>query len=260
MIDVAQLESAIINLAVNARDAMPDGGRLTIAASNAVLDAAAVQHNAEAVPGTYAVVSVSDTGTGMTPEVAAKAFEPFFTTKGTGGSGLGLSMVHGFVRQSGGHTRLYSEPGRGTTISLYLPCAGLQGREESADSELLELARGHETVLAVEDDDALRRLVVRRLAGLGYDVIEARNAAEALEVLRGGTPVDLLFTDIVMAGGMDGRQLAEAARGLCPGLKVLFTSGFGSAPHGGDIGHAILTKPYHKESLAHRLRAALDNP
>ena len=262
LIDAAQLESAILNLAVNARDAMPGGGKLTIEARNVTLDPDDCQQNAEAVPGDFVVVTVSDTGTGMPPEIVAKAFDPFFTTKGVGGTGLGLSMVHGFVRQSGGHTRLYSEFGRGTRIDLYLPRAAAAVAPSTAPALPLERARRGESVLVVEDNDPLRRLALRRLADLGYQTIEARDAAEALSVLRGATPIDLLFTDMVMPGGMTGRELAEAAQALRPRLKVLFTSGFTAvAPveHGGpDLGQALLTKPYQMATLARRVRAALD--
>jgi PAS domain S-box-containing protein len=260
MIDVVQLESAILNLAVNARDAMPNGGRLTVQARNAVLDADALERNPEASPGDYVAISVSDTGTGMPPEVAAKVFEPFFTTKGTRGSGLGLSMVHGFVKQSGGHTALYTEPGHGTTVRIYLPRAGRPAAEAAPDAREADLARGHEMVLAVEDNDGLRRLVVRRLADLGYTPIEARDATEALRILGGAQPIDLLFTDIVLPGGTDGRQLAAEARRLRPGLKVLFTTGFASMPVGGDgeFSLTLLTKPYQKQTLAQSLRAAID--
>jgi PAS domain S-box-containing protein len=263
MIDAAQLESAMLNLAVNARDAMRGGGRLTVEANNVTLDADASQHNAEASPGDFVVVSVSDTGIGMSPEIAAKVFEPFFTTKGTEGSGLGLSMVHGFVKQSGGHTRLYSEPGRGTTVRIYLPRAQQKtGAARQTDTAPQALPRGDERVLVVEDNDALRRLGVRRLRDLGYQTIEARDAAEALAILRGDAAVDLLFTDIVMPGGMDGRELAAAARRLRPGLKVLFTSGFtaaaASAEDDGELRETLLTKPYRQDVLAQRLRAVID--
>jgi PAS domain S-box-containing protein len=260
MIDVAQFESAILNLAVNARDAMPNGGRLTIEVHNLVLGAETIGRGLEAVPGEYVIVSVSDTGTGMPPEVVAKVFEPFFTTKGTRGSGLGLSMVHGFVKQSGGHTSVYSELGTGTRIRIYLPRAAREAHEAYAANLQPTLERGHETVLVVEDNDGLRRLVIRRLADLGYCPIEARDAAEALTVLRGTEKIDLLFTDIVMPGGMDGRQLVDAAREIRPGVKVLFTTGFAAMPAGedGHFGLPLLTKPYQKNALARSLRAAID--
>jgi PAS domain S-box-containing protein len=262
LIDAAQLESAILNLAINARDAMPGGGRLTIEGRNVTLDPDDCQHNAEAVPGDFVVVTVSDTGTGMPPEIAAKAFDPFFTTKGVRGTGLGLSMVHGFVRQSGGHTRLYSELGRGTRIDLYLPRAAVAAVPAAVQALPLERAHRGESVLVVEDNAPLRRLAVRRLEDLGYRTLEARDAAEALVVLRGAAPIDLLFTDMVMPGGMSGHELAEAAQALRPGLKILFTSGFTAiapAEHGGpDLGRMLLTKPYQKAALARSVRAALD--
>ena len=232
-IDAAQLESAILNLAVNARDAMPGGGRLTIEGRNVTLDPDDCQHSAEAVPGDFVVVTVSDTGTGMPPEIAAKAFDPFFTTKGVRGTGLGLSMVHGFVRQSGGHTRLYSELGRGTRIDLYLPRAA--GAAAPAAAQVLPLERAHrgESVLVVEDNAPLRRLALRRLEDLGYRTFEARDAAEAMVVLRGDTPIDLLFTSGFTA-------IAPAENG------------------GPDLGQVLLTKPYQKATLARCVRAALD--
>jgi len=260
MIDVVQLESAILNLAVNARDAMPNGGRLKIEVRNTVLDAETIGRTLDATPGDYVTVSVSDTGTGMPPEVAAKVFEPFFTTKGTQGSGLGLSMVHGFVRQSGGHTCVYSEPGRGSTIRMYLPRAASVAKDAPPENRQPALERGDETVLVVEDNDGLRRLVIRRLTDLGYRPIEARDAGEALAILRGADKIDVLFTDIVMPGGIDGRQLADTARGLRPGLKVLFTTGFAAMPprEDRDFGLTLLIKPYQKDALARSLRAAID--
>ncbi|MBV8168390.1 MAG: response regulator, partial [Alphaproteobacteria bacterium] len=263
LIDPAQLESALLNLAVNARDAMPQGGTLTIETANCTFDtdddaAAYIDRPA----GDYLVVAVSDTGSGMPPEIVARAFEPFFSTKGVGkGTGLGLSMVYGFVKQSGGDARIYSEPGRGTTIRLYLPRA--QTGTGPADRVEAEAAgsRGGERVLVVEDNPALRRLSARQLRDLGYAVIEAANGPEALAMLGSGVSVELLFTDVVMPGGLDGQELAQRAQAMRPGLKVLFTSGFtAAAGTAGDVALAdrLLTKPFRKADLARRVRAILD--
>jgi CheY-like chemotaxis protein len=262
MIDVAQLESVLLNLSVNARDAMPNGGSLVIEAMNVTLDEGAVELNPEATPGDYLVISVSDTGTGMSPDVVAKAFDPFFTTKGTAGTGLGLSMVHGFVKQSGGHTRIYSEPGRGTTVRIYLPRATAETIEEPEIDIERSVATGNEMILVVEDNDGLREVAIRRLQELGYRTISAGDGNEGLAVIRGGVPFDLLFTDVVMPGGINGRALAEAAGRLRPDLKVLFTSGFtaaaASATMAEEFGGHLLTKPYRKDELARHVRAALD--
>jgi PAS domain S-box-containing protein len=262
LIDVAQIEAALLNLAVNARDAMPGGGTLTIEARNITLDEGAANLNPEAKPGNFLVVSVSDTGTGMPPEVLAKAFDPFFTTKGTAGTGLGLSMVHGFVKQSGGFTRIYSEPGKGTTVNICLPRAADGTAEAPAEHGSRTPPTGHETILVVEDNKPLRNLVIRQLNDFGYLTISAGDAAKALDVISRGEPVDLLFTDVVMPGDMDGRALAAAARALRPGLKVLFTSGFtaaaASAALASDLDAALLSKPYSADDLARRVRAAID--
>lgn len=264
MVDVAQLETAILNLAVNSRDAMPSGGTLTIAARNATLDATETARNPEAAPGEYVVISVSDSGIGMTPDVAAKAFEPFFTTKGARGSGLGLSSVHGFVKQSGGHTHIASEPGKGTTIAIYLPRATAGAAPSVHAGHDRTAPRGSESILVTEDNEALRKIAVRHLNDLGYHTIAAKDAAEALQVLAGDAAVDLLFTDVVMPGGMDGRALAEAASRLRPGIRVLFTSGFtgaaGMATGVEALAGQLLTKPYRKDELAHAIRTALDTP
>jgi PAS domain S-box-containing protein len=261
IVDPGQLETSLLNLVINARDAMPQGGKLTIETANVALDAHYAEMNPEVVPGDYVLVSVSDTGTGMAPEVAAKAFDPFFTTKGHGkGSGLGLSMVYGFVKQSGGHIKLYSEPGHGTSVKLYLP-RGAAGAVAAAEPEAVPAQAGGETVLVVEDDDMVRGIAVDHLAVLGYRTVEARNAVEALERLRSGARVDLLFTDVVMPGGMNGRELAQRARALRPGLKVLFTSGYteNAIVHHGrlDPGVLLLQKPYRRQALAQKLRDAL---
>jgi PAS domain S-box-containing protein len=261
--DPAQLEAALTNLAVNARDAMPGGGRLTIATRNATLDADYAAAHAEVRPGNYVLLEVTDSGTGMTAEVVARVFEPFFTTKEAGrGTGLGLSMVFGFAKQSGGHVKIYSEPGHGTTVRLYLPRAD---EVEDSGSDLADVGpaarRGQGTVLAVEDNEALRRVLVRHLTDLGYEVLEAGDARAALAVLADSPRVDLLLTDIIMPGGVNGWELARAAKQLRPGLKVLFTSGFPDAAFdpGGALseGSPLLSKPYRKQDLARMLGEVL---
>jgi CheY-like chemotaxis protein len=198
----------------------------------------------------------------MSAEVLAQVFEPFFTTKGSGGTGLGLSMVHGFLKQSGGYTRIYSEPGHGTTVRLYLLRAP-EGEIPKAETRPNEtLTRGHEVILVVEDNKGLRDLAVRQLQDLGYRTIPAADGASAFEIIKGGAPIDLLFTDVVMPGSLDGRALADAARRQRPQLKVLFTSGFtaaaASAATEEHFGSNLLSKPYRKAELARRIRAALD--
>jgi CheY-like chemotaxis protein len=215
-------------------------------------------------PGDYVLVAVSDTGMGMTPEVKARAFDPFFTTKDFGkGSGLGLSMVYGFVRQSGGYITLYSEPGLGTTVKLYFPPAEGAPASEEGLPVAAEDPRGSETVLLVEDDAMVRRHVEALIAALGYRTVVAENGAAALALLGSGEGVDLVFTDVVMPGGMSGRDLADAARRLRPGIKILFTSGYtnemfaASAPEAEQLANFI-AKPYRRRDLAAKLRAVLD--
>ena len=267
VVDRTQLETSLLNLAVNARDAMPQGGTLTIELSNARLDQTYADHNLEVTPGDYVQVAVSDTGSGMAPETVARAFDPFFTTKAPGrGTGLGLSMVYGFIKQSGGHIKIYSELGRGTTIKLWLPRAKSAGANlaERARRDGEPMPRGSETVLVVEDNVDIRKVALRQLGELGYRTLEAGDAAEALVVLGNGARIDLLFTDIVMPGGKDGRALARAATDLKPGLKVLFTSGFTRAGADGNgngtepLSAPLLSKPYRKQQLAHKLREILD--
>ncbi|MGX4803604.1 PAS domain S-box protein [Bradyrhizobium guangdongense] len=259
--DPSQLESAVLNLALNAQDAMPSGGRLTLSTELAAIDEDYRALHPEVAPGAYALISVTDDGDGMTPEVIEHAFEPFFTTKEVGkGSGLGLSMVYGFARQSDGHLSIYSEQGLGTTVRIYLPRAG--GGQPLADVLESEEAapRGHETILIAEDDPFVRSSVILRVEALGYNVLAAVNGQEALQRLRADPGIDLLFTDIVMPGGMSGWELADQARRIRPALPVLFTSGYALeslVEQGRAQAHSVvLTKPYRKAELAQRLRDA----
>ena len=260
--DPAQLESALANLANNARDAMPHGGRLIVETANRQLDADYAATHADATPGDYAMIEVSDTGIGMSPETMSQIFEPFFTTKEAGkGTGLGLSMVFGFLRQSGGHVSVYSELGIGTTFRLYLPRTTADGAVREVE-DIQPAARGAgETVLVVEDNPAMRRIATRQLRDLSYRVLECDRAAAALDVLQ-RERVDLLLTDIIMPGGLDGIELAHLAQERWPALKVVLTSGFPQARVDGNgdlLGRLrLLSKPYHKEELADALRAALD--
>ncbi len=262
--DPAQLESAVLNLALNARDAMPGGGRLTIELANKVLDEDYARSHAEVMPGDYAMLAVSDTGHGMTPEVAARVFEPFFTTKPDGkGTGLGLAMVFGFVKQSCGHAKIYSEPGQGTTVRLYLPRA--IGGEPVArqQSGPIELPRGTATVLVVEDEPAVREIAVAILADLGYRVLEAADGEQALQVFGAhAAEVDLLLTDVVLPGQVRGRELAERIQAIRPAVRVLFMSGYteNSIVHHGrlDDGVQLISKPFKREQLARKVQEALE--
>jgi PAS domain S-box-containing protein len=261
--DPGQLESAILNLAINARDAMPKGGKLTIETANAHFDETYVGARSDVRPGQYVMVAVADTGTGMTQEVAARAFEPFFTTKELGkGTGLGLSMVYGFVKQSGGHVSIYSEVGQGTIVRLYLPRASGTEEEAFAVEEKTPVARGTETILLVEDEELVRNHVGAQLARLGYSVVAVADGPSALAELRRNQHVALLFTDVVMPGGLNGRQVAEEAVRVRPGIKVLFTSGYTEnvVVHQGrlDPGVHLLSKPYRAVDLARKVRAVLD--
>jgi PAS domain S-box-containing protein len=260
LVDPSQLANALINLAINARDAMPDGGKLMLETANVVLDAGYAQNNADVRPGGYVMIAVSDTGAGMSAEVRDKVFEPFFTTKETGkGTGLGLSMVYGFVKQSGGHIKVYSEEGHGTSIKLYLPAAS-----GSADVSIpvAAPARGAgETILVVEDDALVRGFVITQLQSLGYRTVAVADGRTALKYVDSGQPLDLLFTDVVMPGGMTGRQLAVEVTRRRPGTKLLYTSGYteNSIVHHGRLDHGVmlLSKPYRKSELSSMVRLAL---
>ncbi len=262
--DPNQLENAILNLAVNARDAMPDGGRLTIETANAFLDDRYAAEQIGLLPGQYVMVAVTDTGSGMSPDVVSRAFDPFFTTKEVGrGTGLGLSQVYGFVKQSGGHVKIYSEPGQGTTVKIYLPRL-LHGQDEDAQSGAVPLAphaNGRETVLVVEDEAAVRAMSVDALTELGYRVLEADGAEAALRLLDAHPEIALMFADVVMPG-MNGRKLADEARNRRPDLKVLFTTGYtrNAVVHNGvlDAGVDLLGKPFTLEELGASVRAVLD--
>jgi CheY-like chemotaxis protein len=265
-IDQNQLESTVLNLAVNARDAMPSGGKLTIETQNTFLDESYAATDAEVRPGQYVVISVSDTGSGMSKSTLARAFEPFFTTKETGrGTGLGLSMVYGFVKQSGGHVTIYSEEGEGTTVKLYFPrhlsseaTLGEEGNEPEYPS-----ASDDEVVLVVEDNPEVRAFSVMSLSELGYRVLQAADAEAALSILRSDHRVDLLFTDVVLPG-RTGRVLADESAIARPGLKVLFTTGYSrnAIVHHGrlDAGVRLLQKPFTFDQLTSRVREVLDEP
>jgi PAS domain S-box-containing protein len=262
LIDPSQLASALLNLAINARDAMPNGGKLMLETASVLLDESYARSNADVRPGPYVMIAVSDTGSGMSAAMCEKVFEPFFTTKGAGkGTGLGLSMVYGFTRQSGGHVKIYSEEGHGTTIKLYLPAAS---GSADAPAPRVEPAPGAgETILVVEDDALVRGFVIAQLHSLGYRTVAASDGRAALEYVESGRPFDLLFTDVVMPGGMTGRQLADKAASLQPGTKVLYTSGYSESAivhHGRlDQGVRLLSKPYRKSDLANMVRLAFDD-
>ncbi|WP_426435452.1 PAS domain S-box protein [Bradyrhizobium genosp. P] len=263
-VDPNELEAAILNLAVNARDAMPEGGRLTLETVNAHIDEAYAAAHAEVLAGQYALISVTDTGAGMDPQTVAQAFEPFFTTKPVGkGTGLGLSQVYGFVKQSSGHVKIYSEPGQGTTVKLYLPrLAGDAVPEPELDQPLNPEADQEETLLVVEDDDDVRAYSVDSLRELGYRVLETRDGPSALRLLDQEFRVDLLFTDVVLPNGMTGAQLAAQAKTIRPSLKVLFTTGYArnAIVHHGrlDNGVHLIVKPFSFNDLAAKVRDVLD--
>lgn len=264
-VDGPQLENAVLNLSLNARDAMPHGGTLTLALRNARLKPGHPHWSDELTPGEYVQLTVSDTGTGMPPDVIPRVIEPFFTTKKTGeGTGLGLSMVYGFVRQSDGSLQIESRLGRGSEVTMYLPRASRSDAGDTTGANRKSTAGGAERVLLVEDDRLVREHVAAQLSSLGYTVRSAGSGPEALDMLREDVPVDILFTDIVLPGGINGRQLADEARRLRPGLPVLFTSGYteDAVIHDGrlDEGVDLLQKPYRRQELARRLRDVLDRP
>ncbi len=262
--DPNELEAALINLTVNARDAMPDGGKLTIETANAHIDEAYAAAHAEVMPGQYVSVAVSDTGTGMDSQTMAQVFEPFFTTKPVGkGTGLGLSQVYGFVKQSGGHVKIYSEVGQGTTVKIYLPRLFAHVAPEEPDEQtILPEAAQQEVVLVVEDDDDVRTYSVESLRDLGYRVLEAHDGPSALRLLQRQPRVDLLFTDVVLPGGMTGAQVAAQAHVMEPKLKVLFTTGYArnAIIHHGrlDKGVHLISKPFSLQDLAAKIRDVLD--
>jgi signal transduction histidine kinase len=261
LIDPSQLTNAILNLALNARDAMPDGGKLTIETGNITLDEGYASLNTDVTVGNYVLVAVTDSGHGIPADILDHVFEPFFTTKDVDkGSGLGLSMVYGFVKQSNGHIKIYSEQGHGTTVRIYLPQAiGAAPAVEVASTPGIE--GGHETILVVEDDHLVRAFVVSQIQSLGYLTLAAVNAAEAMVVINGPQEIHLLFTDMIMPGAMNGRQLADAALRQRAALKILFTSGYSNEAiihHGHlDAGVLLLAKPYRRSDLARMIRAAL---
>jgi PAS domain S-box-containing protein len=262
MVDPNQLATALLNLSLNARDAMPNGGKLTLETGNVHLDESSATANSDVAPGPYVMIAVSDTGAGIPAAIRDKVFEPFFTTKATGkGTGLGLSMVYGFVKQSGGHIKIYSEEGHGTTIKIYLPRASGQA-QQLADAPLALIGGGQESILVVEDDALVRNYVVAQLGSLGYRTFTAKDASEALAVLDSPVELDLLFTDVIMPGAMNGRQLADEAVRRRPSLKVLFTSGYteNAIVHRGrlDPGVLLLAKPYRKSDLARMVRKAFE--
>ena len=262
-VDIPQLETSLVNVAVNARDAMPNGGKLTVEASNQMLDRDYRRANPEVASGQYALISISDTGHGMTPDTLTRAFEPFFTTKEIGqGTGLGLSQVYGFVKQSGGHVKIYSEVGHGTTVKLYFPRSRGQADEVEDDSGLSRTSTDSEVILVVEDDSDLRWYLIEALRDLDYRTIAAPDANAALAVLeRRSTKIDLMLTDVVMPG-MNGRELSRRARELRPGLKVLFMSGYSrnAVVHHGrvDLDVELVQKPISLRDLTARIRDMLD--
>jgi signal transduction histidine kinase/CheY-like chemotaxis protein len=260
-VDPVQVETALLNLVINARDAMDGHGKLTIEAGNASLDDNYVLHHADVTPGQYVMIAISDSGAGIDPEILEKVFDPFFSTKPEGrGSGLGLSMVHGFVKQSGGHIQICSELGRGSTVRIYLP------RSREDEDLQIELGAGpvtggSETILLVEDDEDVRVMTAEMLSELGYNVLRAKDADSALVILESGAAIDLFFTDIVMPGTLRAPELARKAQQKIPGIAVLFTTGYAenAALHGGQLGGGfnLITKPYARDQLGRKLRQIL---
>jgi CheY-like chemotaxis protein len=263
-VDPNQVETALLNLAVNARDAMRGRGKLTIEAGNAKLDDNYAAKHVEVAAGQYVMVAVTDTGSGIPPEVLDRVFDPFFTTKAPGeGTGLGLSMVHGFVKQSGGHIKIYSELCHGTTVRLYLPRVHMR-EDEPVDVARGAVIGGTEVILLVEDDDNVRATTADMLTDLGYRVLRARNADAAMAIIDSGASIDLMFTDVVMPGAFGAREFAQQAQQRLPGLPILFTSGYtdNAIIHGGrlDQGVELLSKPYTQDDLARKLRKVLTVP
>jgi PAS domain S-box-containing protein len=261
LVDVVQVENALLNLAINARDAMDGQGKLTIEVGNAFLDDGYASRHAQVDPGQYVVIAVTDTGCGIPAEIIEQVFEPFFTTKPEGqGTGLGLSMVYGFVKQSGGHVKIYSESGQGTTVRIYLPRTR-ELEDVEVDTEAGPITGGTETVLVVEDDEQVRGTVIDLISELGYRVLKAKDVQSALAVLETGISIDLIFTDVVMPGQVRSTELARQARERLPNTAVLFTSGYteNSIVHGGrlDEGVELLSKPYTREALAQKIRQVL---
>ncbi len=262
-VDPTWLESAVLNLAVNGRDAMPGGGTLTIETANQEFDETVNWQGTEIAPGRYAALLVSDTGTGMTPDVLARAFDPFFTTKEVGkGTGLGLSMVYGFVKQSGGHVRIYSEVGLGTTVKIHLPAGGSTGEGGRVKSAIPELApAGQETILVVEDDASVRGTIVAMLQSLGYRVLAAADGASGLKMVEQHVEIAVLLTDVIMPGKLNGPALAREAAKRLPGIRVLYMSGYAENAFGpGGVqgtGSDLLAKPFSKGDLAHKIRDIL---
>jgi CheY-like chemotaxis protein len=258
LVDPNQVENTVLNMAINARDAMPNGGKLTLEVGNAYLDDAYASAHHEVTPGQYVVLAVSDTGTGMTPEVMSRVFEPFFTTKPEGkGTGLGLAQAFGFTKQTGGHIKIYSELGHGTTIKLYLPRTRRETDALDASAGL-PVEGGNERILVVEDDEGVRAAVVDMLTELGYRVSRAENAEAGLEALKNEVP-DLIFTDVVMPGAISTREFTRRAQEMHPGVRVLYTSGYtqNAIVHNGklDDDALLLSKPYRKDELARKLRS-----
>ena len=263
LVDRSQLETAILNIAVNARDAMPDGGSLIVSTGNVMLDDSNADLGSETKPGAFVEIALRDTGRGMDKETLARAFEPFFTTKSLGeSSGLGLSMVYGFIRQSHGHVTITSEAGEGTIVRLYLPACEAAVEVVAAPAPVSAEGAPKELILLVEDNDLVRTFVEGQLESLGYRVVSVENGVKALDILRDDNSIDLLFTDVVMPGGLNGRQLADEARKLRTDIKILFTSGYSEDTiihHGRlDEGVQLLSKPYKRRDLAEKVRLALE--
>ena len=261
--DPAQLENMLLNLAINARDAMPEGGKLTIETSNIIVDCEFQQRHPDVIPGQYVMLTVSDTGYGMSPDIKARAFTPFFTTKDRGqGSGLGLSMVYGFVKQTGGYLNLHSEDGAGTTIKVYLPRSTEETEEAVQPSATIDEPQGDgENILVVEDDASVRELTVNLLGGLGYKTLEAGDAQSALDVLKKTDQIDLLLSDVVLPGSMNGVQLSCEAKNIHANLNVLFMSGYTENAlinnNKQDSGVELLEKPFTRLQLAQKVSQML---